>query len=98
MWEAPESESSCELTWPGEGAFDVPLLDRARAAKTHPIKVPTNTKIWAPNSTKVEIWIPINFDSVLCPRKGRLPTVIVESSSDRVRKVSGCDGASLTGP
>src|ERR1700761_4895678 len=104
MWEAPESEeSSCDifwvLIWPGGGggAFDVPLWERARAANTHPIKVPANTKIWAPNSTRVEKWIPITFGRTLCPRNGRFRTVVVELSSESVRKVSGCGGASLTG-
>jgi hypothetical protein len=101
MWEALESFCGVLLLLAGPalggGTFAVLLLERAIAANTHPITVPVNSASWAPNSTRVVDWIPINIGNLLCRRKECLSTSVIELPSEEVRKVPGGGGGSLTG-
>jgi hypothetical protein len=66
-------------------------------ANTHPTMVPVNARSWPHSNANVVKWMPMNFGSVLCPRKERLLTMIVEATSEGVWGVSGCEGLALGG-
>src|SRR6266851_6188901 len=81
---------------PGVGAL-VLAPEIAILANTHPIMVPTNAHTWANSNISVVKWMPMNFGSLRCLRKERLPTMDMEAVSEAVSEVPEYEGASSIG-